>query len=254
MSTIKNALGTSKKFLEHNSPHILTATAVAGVVTTAVLAAKVTPEARDIYVSGCARHGEDYKTIDVVKDTWKLYLPAVAVGAATITCVVASNRVSSAQAATLAGAYTITEKAFTEYKDKIKTLLPQDKQDEIRESIIKDRMTASKDTLPAIRVHDGDELCYDVYSGRYFASNRDEINRCLNMLNQSLISNAWIDLNTWYSLIGLHNIRIGDEFGWTTDNLVDVKFGATVADDGRPCLTVDFAADPRPDAYRVHGF
>ena len=93
------------KAAQESSPTILTCMGVAGVVGTAVLAVKATPkalalmDAADDEKNGV--HIENYTPPyvpltkwEVVKVTWKEYIPAVTVGALSIACIVGANSIN----------------------------------------------------------------------------------------------------------------------------------------------------------------
>ena len=91
----------------------------------------------------------------------------------------------------------------------------------------------------------GKTLMYDTISGRYFESSIEEINKIVNELNRDMLSDMYISLNQFYSAIGLQHTKSGYDLGWQCDKgLIEVDFGATIADDGRPCITINFPYPP----------
>lgn len=59
-------------------------------------------------------------------------------------------------------------------------------------------------------------------------------------------------LNDFYNEIGLSNTDMGDELGWNLDDgLLEISYGAMVADDGRPCITLDYHVAPRYDFSKL---
>lgn len=254
MKDIKALTTIATTTVKDNGPAILTGLACAGVISTGMLSAKGHVRAIEILDKTPWPEDTPFTKKDQIKLTWKAYVPAVTAGSLTIAAIVGSQYLNMKQAGVMAATYAVTEKAFSEYKSKVAEKMP-DKVAEIREEIAKDRLTETgSKKLPVVAVSEDEDLCYDVFSGRYFSSTQNELDRCLNMLNQSLVHDSWVSLNTWYSLIGLHNIRIGEEFGWNTDNLVNIHYGSNLTDDGRPCITVSFDIDPRADIYRAHNY
>jgi hypothetical protein len=60
----------------------------------------------------------------------------------------------------------------------------------------------------------------------------------------------YISVNDFYYEIGLGNTKIGNDLGWHVDNgLIDLEFSSQLADDGTPCLVLDYRVAPRYD-YR----
>ena len=56
---------------------------------------------------------------EVVKITWKCYIPAAVTGIAATACVIGANSVHASRNAALATAYHLSSAALTEYKDKV---------------------------------------------------------------------------------------------------------------------------------------
>ena len=60
----------------------------------------------------------------------------------------------------------------------------------------------------------------------------------------------YVSLNDFYYEIGLPSIKLGDDIGWNIDNgYIDLHFSSQLAEDGRPCLVIDYLYGPRYD-YR----
>lgn len=48
--------------------------------------------------------------------------------------------------------------------------------------------------------------------------------------------------------IALPETKLGDELGWHVDNgLVDLRFSSQLAEDGTPCLVIDYQIAPKYD-------
>ena len=53
-------------------------------------------------------------------------------------------------------------------------------------------------------------------------------------------------LNEFYDEIRLDHISIGDDLGWNIERgMIDLSFSSLVADDGTPCLVVDYQVSPK---------
>lgn len=56
----------------------------------------------------------------------------------------------------------------------------------------------------------------------------------------------YISLNDFYYEIGLRGISIGDDIGWDIDRgYIDLDFSSQLAEDGVPCLVIDYGVAPR---------
>lgn len=64
------------KFLKKHSPEILTGVGIAGMVITTISAVRVTPKALRIIDEREIKDGKRLTTGEIVKATWKCYLPS----------------------------------------------------------------------------------------------------------------------------------------------------------------------------------
>ena len=110
--------------LKKASPTILTCIGAAGVVATAVLAVKATPKADSLIKADSRRNhdGDPYAAtkLEAVKSCWKCYIPAAATGVATIICIFGANTLN--KKASLASAYALVNRSYSDYKHKLKEL------------------------------------------------------------------------------------------------------------------------------------
>ena len=235
----------ARSFVTKNSPTILTALAAAGVVSTAILAAEASIRSHKDYFMR-AVGDEEHTKMDLVKLYWKNYVPTLAMAGVTITCLIGSGRIYSTRSATLAALYGATEKAFSEYKGKVLESVGESKEQKIYEGVVQDRLNTNPVNNTLVYVTgSGNQLCYDMLSGRYFLSDMETIRQQVNALNQELINDTWVPLNRFYSLLGLENISLGNNIGWIPDNLVELIYTSKIAEDGRPCLVLDYATEPK---------
>lgn len=244
---------STRMAISKHSPEILTGLGIAGMLTTTVLAVKATPKAlRLIEEKKEEEWVDDLKPIEVVKVTWKCYAPAVVTGVVSTACLIGGCSVNARRNAALATAYQLSTTALNEYKEKVVETIGEKKEQVVREKVAKEKLEKNPVTnSEVIMTGKGETLCYDSVSGRYFKSDRDKIIRILNDLNRRMISEMYISLNEFYTGIGLDPILIGDELGWNIDYPIEVKFGAQIADDGTPCLVLDYLIAPRYDYSKL---
>ena len=80
----------------------------------------------------------------------------------------------------------------------------------------------------------------------------DILNQIFNKINETMVYEMYAALNDFYNEIGLSNTDMGDELGWNLDDgLLEISYGAMVADDGRPCITLDYHIAPRYDFSKL---
>lgn len=227
-----------KRSTHKNSPAILTGLGVAGVVSTAFLTAKATWEAKtqiDREEDLCERRLD---TREKVEHCWKLYIPPVTTASATIFAIVASNRVATGRAVAATAAYSLTEQAFSEYREKVTDLIGDRKEQAIRDEITKDRIERNEPSV--IVAGGGSVLCLEGYTGRYFMCDMDSLRRAENEINSRICQALYVTLDDFYDLVKLDHTSNSDRLGWDSDKLLALEFSTQLAGDGRPCIVFDY--------------
>lgn len=253
----------AQQVLNENSPALLTAVGVTGTVATAVLTGKASFKAAEILMIDDRDRAIFEKAnpntinprtlVDASKLTWKLYIPAVSAGVLTSICIIGANRVGTRRTAAMAAAYSLSEKAFDEYKEKVVEKIGENKERDVRDSIAQDRVTNDSVGKNEVVVTGGGEvLCYDMFTGRYFNSSMETLKKAQNDINAELIHNCYASLTDFYSYIGLSSTTISDNLGWNSDNMLELQFSTTMSDDNRPCIAINFDVDPIRNFYRTH--
>ena len=238
-----------KTSVKKHSPEILTGIGIGGMVTSTVLAVKATPKALRMIEQEEQDRGEQLTKTEVIKTTWKCYIPSAVIGTVSIGCLIGASSVNTRRNAALATAYKISETALTEYREKVVETIGEKKEKTVRESIAKDKIDKNPVSKNEVVITGkGETLCYDSISGRYFKSDIEKLKRAVNDLNRLMRDELYISLNEFYYEIGLDGIGIGDTLGWNIDRgYIDLSFSSQLADDGTPCLVVQYSLEPRYD-------
>lgn len=157
-----------KGFLRRNSPLIFAAISTVGLIATTVTAVKATPRALKLCEALRLDRVNDYQPeptkIEYMEALWKEYILSIIIGAATTVCIFGSATLNKKQIVALTSAYALLDKAYHEYREKVKSELGEDTDVRIRKSIAEDNF---KNYKPS----DSDEpvLFYDPRVG-YFES------------------------------------------------------------------------------------
>lgn len=244
---VSKFIKSAQIFASKHSPEILTWIGIAGMVTSTVLAVKVTPKALMCIQDAEHNKGDQLTAAEKAKACWKCYIPVAVTSAASIACLVGASSVNLRRNAALATAYKLSETALTEYREKVIETVGEKKEQMVREKINKDHLEKNPVTSSNVIVTgNGDTLCYDSLFGRYFNSDIDKIKRAVNELNRELLMDMYVSLNDFYDQLDLDHIDIGDDLGWNVDDgLIDIDFGSQLASDGRPCITLNYTVAPR---------
>lgn len=252
---VSKLLKKTEKLVSDNSPAILAGIGVAGTLATAYFAGKASFKAGDIL------RDERYKRNinnepqmdrrEQFEKVWKLYIPAVGTGLLTCGAIVMSNRVGMRRTAAMAAAYSISERAFDEYRTKVVERIGEGKEQGIRDEIAQDRVRNNPPMdREVIIAGTGDVLCKDLFSGRYFRSSMEEMKKAQNDINYQILHYDSASLTEFYSKLGLAPTSVSDDLGWNTNKLLELSFSTTKTENDEPCLTMDFATIPVRDPGR----
>lgn len=244
--------------LGRNSPHILTGLGVAGAIMSVIMAVKATPKALEVIhqetefrrdprsvSENDPEHlepDEELAPLDVVEVTWRIYAPTAAMLILTSICIVGANSILTKRNSALAGLVALAEGALYDYqKEVVKQIGPK------KERLIQDKL-GQKDLddhpfTKETKVHltgQGDYLCRDQLSGRYFYSNIESIRRAEVAFNKQLVNDWAISLNEFYHDLGLDPIDMGVAVGWTMEHgLMDVDaISGLAGEELIPCLVL----------------
>lgn len=260
--------------IKKHSPEILVTVGVVGTVTSVVMACKATLKVNDIVEEtkelvnniheGVKQEkhtadGELYTqdianrdlTIVYVQTGWKfvkLYTPAVAVGALSLGCMLASNNILRKRNVALAAAFTAVDNSFKEYRNRLierfgengkaldRELRYNIKAKEIEESVI-DADGNETTVTKTVDVIDPN-IEHDIYSIVFCEGNtgwtkNPELNKVFliqqqNHANDRLKLTGFLSLNEVYDMLGAPRTAYGQLAGWVYtedssigDNYVD---------------------------------
>lgn len=237
-----------KALATKHSPEILTAIGIAGMIGTTIMAVSATPKALRLIEKAEKEEDRRLTKVEVVKVTWKKYLPATVTGAVSIGCLIGANSVHAKRNAALATAYQLSTTAFNEYREKVVETIGEKKEKAVHDKVAADRIEKNPVSQNQVIITgNGTSLCYDVAGDRYFESSIDRIKRAVNDLNYRMISGAEmsISLNEFYTAIGLKQTPLGEQVGWRIDKgQIDIHFSSQIADDDRPCIVIEYLVPP----------
>ena len=270
------------KFKKH-SPEILIVTGVVGIIASTVMACKATTKVNDIVDEtketidtihdsvGKGLHtsdGEEYTQEVANKDLAivyvqtglkfvKLYGPSVALGIASIGCIVGSNHILRKRNVALAAALTAMETSFKEYRGRLIDRFGKDLDRELRfgikakevEEKTVDENGKETTVTKTIEVADPNAI-HSIYSVVFCEGNSGwtrnaEFNKVFliqqqNYANDKLKLNGILTLNEVYDMIGAPRTAYGQVAGWVYtedssigDNFVD--FGIFDVNNEKAC-------------------
>lgn len=262
MDIKKTLMKTSLKLKKH-SPEILIVAGVIGTVASTVMACKATTKLGEIMdnakddieaVHEAVEHPEDlpqkYTAEDGKKDLTivytqtalrvaKLYLPAVALGALSLTAIIKSHDILKKRNVALAAAYTAADKGFKEYRNRVverfgndidKELRYNIKAKEFEHKVVNDDGT-EETVVETVNVASIDDVSdFAKYFNKDCAGWSDNAEKNLFFLkrqqdfaNELLEANGYLFLNEVYDMLGIPRSKAGQVVGWVYDKNVIAK-------------------------------
>jgi hypothetical protein len=148
--------------------------------------------------------------------------------------------------AALATVYQLSQTALNEYKEKVIETVGAEKEKEIQDKVAEEHVKKNPVVNnEVIIVEQGNTLCYDAVSGRYFKSDMNKIKSAVNEINKTLLDDMYISLNEFYDEIGLPHTSLGNQLGWNVNKgLIDIYFSSQITEDGTPCLVLNHDKAP----------
>lgn len=249
--TIRTILKATEKFVTDNSPGILTGLAVAGTISTTLLASRA---AYRVGMDASTQYHETVKESEALpehlldpkhlaKTYWREFIPAAVTSVGTITCIIAANHISTRRTAAIAAAFQLTEKLATEYKERVVETLGKQKEEKMRAELAADRIDRLGGAETVI-ITGPEAVFLDEFSGRFFKSEVEKVRKAVNDINFKVNTDFYASLTDFYELIGLDRTRFSDHVGWNADTQLDVVYTPTMMKDGRVAVAISFSTQP----------
>ena len=250
--------GRNTLILQKNSPTILFAVGVTGFVATTVMASRATMKLPDVleklesekelakqFRDDVAQEYDDEAyTADVATmyavagvDIFKLYGPAFLVGGLSIAALTGSHHILNKRNAGLSAAYAALDKGFTQYRNRVRAELGDEKDQEFRHGTHKQTITTvdQDGTSREITVtkHSGDMSIYakffdelNINFQRSPEYNAIFLSAQQNYFNDMLRARGHVFLNEVYDALGMERTKAGQVVGWVLGNGDDyIDFG-----------------------------
>lgn len=249
---MNDIIKAGQKFLGRNSHTILTGTAVVGVIGTAIMATRDTYQANDRLLEyRMELDGKPYNKKELFKRVVPCYIPTGLTVGATVLAIIGAHQTATHKIIAYSSAYTMAQEAASIYRDKVHEIVGEKKAKEIEAAVAKDQIANSKSDASAVVIGDGNVLCMDGFSGRFFPSTLEKIRKAQNDVNYKMNAEMYASLNDFYEALDLPCIGCGDDLGWTSDHPIDLSFSTTLTPDSKPALVVNFRESPMADYRRL---
>ena len=252
---LRSALTSTKVFLRNNSPVILTALSIGGLVSTVVNASRDTLKAQEVL----RPYDYELDLRDRVRATWKCYIPTALSAAGTVACIVGSHYCSEKQKEVLSSAYLLSQTTLQEYQRRVIDRIGEKKEKEVRDETIKalaDRQAPVAnfltDSREAYITGHGNTLFYSVPSGEYFRSDINYLKNVQNEINAKLVGgyDSLFDGNYIRISMGLPYIEDANWRGVNVDHMLKFSFTPELMDDGAVRVCLDYRTWPLEELKR----
>lgn len=239
------------KAVKQNSPELLTGLGMAGVLVTGYLTAKASFKAARLlrddeyyntrYPEPRPEMGEKelLSTKEQAELVWRFYIPPIVTGLVTVGCILGASRSGNRRTAAAVTAYSLGEKAFAEYREKVVEQIGKGKEQKIRDEVVQDRVNGLTPSNVII-TGSGDVMCCELFTGRYFRSEMEKLRRCQNDVNMMVVNERYVTLDEFYDLVGLPHTSQSDILGWDSSKLMELNFSTVLGEKGEPCLAFDY--------------
>lgn len=253
--------GRSVLLVKKHSPELLLAAGIVGGVTATVMACKATRKVDDVLdthihemsIISMAPESDDKAEnkeltkmkariyANTAKELTKLYLPPIALGLASVSCVLGSHGILTRRNAAIAAAYSVVQDRFNEYRGRVVNEFGEEKdkqlyfgtKQETIETVEVDAKGKEKKTKKIVNVKDPNQFSlyakiFDDASPNWV--NDAEINMAFlraqqNYCNDLLKTRGHVFLNEVYDILGIPRTQAGSVVGWVLsedgDNFVD---------------------------------
>lgn len=154
--------------------------------------------------------------------------------------------------AALVGLYSLTDRAFSEYKDKMVDVIGPKKEAQAREDLA--AAAIERDDVASKEVYivgNGTHKIYDENSGRLFESDIESVRKAVNDINAQINNEVYASLNDFYRLVGLPPTALGEEVGWRSDRMLDIDFGTALVEN-EPVISMNYRIAPIRGYWKGH--
>lgn len=218
---IKDAFLKLARISEKHAPEILAGIGIGGFITTAVLAAKATPDAIDsIEETKKELEKDELTVVETVKATWKNYTPAILTGISSTCCIIGSVSTSLKRSAAFATAYEMTRNLYSDYRSKVIETIGEKKERKIQDEINQNKVDNNPPVQNINIIAPGDDgkfksLYLEPVSNQYFLSTNEDVKYAINK-GYDEMNKSWEESMSFYTWLNILDDRL-------TDNLPDCQ-------------------------------
>ena len=239
------------KTLIKNAPGILKIVGLVGLIAAPFLTVPSTIKA----VRACDKRKEELGVEklpvgEIVKTSWKYYIPVVSLMGASTISMVNGESISSKRNAILASAYNAAEQTLNDYREETRKKIGEKTEREIHGEVLEKQAEKAMETskgLPVQGEENGGTLFYEPITGTFFYSTRNKIDRAFNELSAQMIRENYVDLGDLFYYLGLRKVEACDLVGWNSNRTKTIEpnyIWAGIAESCTPYTIMSYQSRP----------
>ena len=244
LNVVKTGLSSARKVIVMNMPSILAGMSVAGVGVTGYEAFKAGMKCKEVIIE---KNLTAEKWKEGAKELAPIFVKPVITGVLTMSFMIGSTTMSQRRQAAFASMCALSEGELKKLEDKVVEEYGEKKSEKLHDSINEDRVKNNPpEDNQIIITGNGDVLCFDPLTGRYFKSDIETIRKIVNTCNEKINAGEFISVNDWCDMLGLSDTDIGWDLGWgmSTTGLMDIRYTSCISEDGQPVLVLEHKVKP----------
>lgn len=256
-NSLQRSFYKSVNFTKRNAGSILATVGTTGMFVSTIMAVGVTPKAVSLMMVDkyAQLHNENrdgfvYSWRDVMRSSWRCYVPAALVGLTSASCIFGAIVLTNKQNASLVSSYAFLDNAFKQYRLKTDELFGPGADLRVRTELAKSKYSDFEST-------DSDDaiLFYDQYSERYFERSKETVILAEYNLNRDLVLKNEVTLNDFYELLDLPPTELGSKIGWSYEVIgafyrygwIDFEHETVTMFDDVECTIINMPFSPTAD-------
>lgn len=276
-----NLLKTAQKTMSKRSPEILTGVGIAGIIMTVIFTVEATRTAEALVKEEKRKKTEEIQKdiskenanvtiniddieltpLEIVKTTWKPFVPVVVTCGVSIGCIMGINSVHIrrylSNNAAWATAYQLSANAMTDYREKVIETIGEKKEKPIHDAFVKERVekNINENKIANVQPTNNVVLFYDEKFGQTFYSTPETVDAAVNAFNDMLNTCEYGSLNEFYDNLNIKGIGIGETLGWnrSRDGLLTVLHNDVgMTPSGCPCFVINYGVAPKYGYHKEH--
>ena len=232
---MKPVIKTVRTLVSKNASDLLLFGGIGCILGGGALAIRQTPKAVKLL-----EENKKKDNLEKIKEVAPLFVPTVGLVGVGIIQIVWARNITKNKLAAMTTAYTISDKAYKTYRDKVKEIVEPEKYENIQKEVARETVNRNPSNKECINVSGNKVLIYDSSADRYFEGTLNEIEKAVNILNKRMRNDMTISLNEFYTEIGLNRTKTGEYLGWDIDkDEIEIYTSSGISEDGRPYMILE---------------